>query len=645
MIGRISEPNLASLFLEAGEQWGDHPAFATRRHDGTFHAVSYRQWRDRSLALATALIELGVAAKSHVAILSNNRFEWILADAAIQFCGAADVPRASDVTDQEIEYIINHADVEVIFVESEAVLAKVEALRESLPKLRHLIVMEWGQDGGKKKSQRSVHQLRDLEIRGEQIRLEGDRRAEERIKAIVPEDLFTLIYTSGTTGVPKGVQLTHAAIASQISNLPFELSPSDRALSILPIWHSYERVFKVISISCGLCTYYTSLRYLAEDLQTVRPTIMVSAPRLWEGLHKKILSRVESGAIFQQILFRAALVSAHAVQRARSFFTGQEIDLTGRGMIHSGVLALCNAVSFLIFILPFLILDRIVLAKLRAVVGGHFRGTISGGGALPPHVDEFFNDIGIPVLEGYGLTESCPVLAVRCWNKLVIGTVGPFFPGTEIRIVDPVTGEVFYPNPLRSDLGRGMRGEIHAKGPQIMKGYYKDPEGSSRVLRDGWLATGDLGVVTFNNCLKIVGRCKETIVLLGGENVEPLPIESRLLESSLIDQCMMVGQDKKQLGVLLVPSLAGFAEAGMAVPDLSALRNDPEVHALLRAEVQRLICAGTGFKPFERIAFMELLERPFEVGEELTMTFKLKRHVIADRYASRIERMFETTVP
>jgi long-chain acyl-CoA synthetase len=329
------------------------------------------------------------------------------------------------------------------------------------------------------------------------------------------------------------------------------------------------------------------------------------------------------------------------VRRAQAFFSGEELDLQGRNLFVSAGLTIRHALAWLLFILPHLLLDKLVLAKLRAVVGGRFRGTISGGGALPPHVDEFFNDIGLPVLEGYGLTESCPVLAVRTWDHLVIGTVGPVFPETEIRIVDLATGEILYPDLKRRDRGRGKRGEIHAKGPQIMKGYFKDPKGTAKVLRDGWLATGDLGMMSFNNCLKIVGRCKETIVLLGGENVEPLPLESRLLESPLIDQCMVVGQDKKQLGLLVVPSLGSFAALGLSAPDLAALKHHGECHTLLRSEIQRLVSAAAGFKPFERIAAFEILERPFEVGSELTMTFKLKRHVISERYAAEIERMFD----
>ena len=638
MTGRISASNLASLFAEAGDRWGDSPAFSSRRPDGTFYSVSYRAWRDRSIALATALIELGVEARTHLAILSDNCFEWILADAAVQFCGAADVPRAADVTGEEIAYILAHADVEVAFVENATVLAKVLSVRDRLPRLRHFILMTSTEGVPVAKG---VHALRDLEIAGEELRGKGDRRVEKRIAGVRPKDLYTIIYTSGTTGVPKGVQLSHASILSQVENLPFALGPKDRTLSILPVWHIYERVFEMLSVASGLHAYYTTLRHLGDDLKSVRPTIMASAPRLWEGLHHRILSTIEKAPLIRRALFHSARLSSHAVRRAEDFLWGRKVDPTGRSLPVSLALAAFHASLWLVFILPFLLLDAIVLKKLRAIVGGCFRGTISGGGALPPHVDEFFNDIGIPVLEGYGLTESGTVLAVRTWDRLVIGTVGPAFPGTELRIIDPVTSTILYPDSSRRDLGRGLRGEIHARGPQLMSGYHKDPEKTSQVLRDGWLATGDLGLVTFNDCIKIVGRCKETIVLLGGENVEPLPIESKLLESPLIDQCMVVGQDQKHLGLLVVPSLTGFATAGITMSDLETLASKPETKELIVGEVRRLVGAAAGFKPFERIAAVEMLEKPFEVGEELTMTFKLKRHVIAEKYAKAIEAMFE----
>ena len=647
MSGRIDSPTLASLFLEAGDRWGDRPAFSSRGAGGKFHPVSYREWRDRSLALAEGLITLGVAARDHVAILSDNRFEWIQVDAAVQFCGAADVPRAADVTAEEIAYILDHADVGVAFVENAAVLAKVHSVLRRLPKLRHLVVMDpaWAplaSGVSDRENSVKIHWMAEMERQGRELRAQGSLKVEERIEVVHPEDLYTLIYTSGTTGTPKGVQLSHASIISQIRNLPFDLTPEDRSLSILPVWHIYERVFEMLGVASGLCTHYTSLRHLGEDLKGVRPTIMASAPRLWEGLYQRIVAGSEKAPPAKRALFRAAVRSAHAVRRARAFFAGEKLDLHGRSLPHSALLAARHAAAWLFSITPYLLLNQLVLKKLRAVVGGCFRGTISGGGALPPHVDEFFNGIGIPVLEGYGLTESGTVLAVRTWDHLVIGTVGPAFPETELRIVDPTTGIILYPDPSRRDLGRGLRGEIQAKGPQMMKGYYKDPEKTASVMREGWLSTGDLGVMTFNDCLKIVGRCKETIVLLGGENVEPLPIESRLLESPLIDHCMVVGQDKKHLGVLVVPSLTGFATAGIAAPDLETLASKPETKELIAGEVRRLAGAAAGFKPFERIAAIELLGKPFEVGDELTMTFKLRRHVIAETYEGKIEAMFES---
>jgi long-chain acyl-CoA synthetase len=303
-------------------------------------------------------------------------------------------------------------------------------------------------------------------------------------------------------------------------------------------------------------------------------------------------------------------------------------------------LAVRHAALWLASIIPARLLDGLVLKKLRAIVGGEFRGTISGGGALQPHVDEFFNFIGIPVLEGYGMTETSPVLAVRTWSNLVIGTVGPLFPRTEVRIVDLGTGEILYPDTSRRGGGRGLRGEIHVKGPQVMRGYYKDAEGTARVLRDGWMNTGDIGMVTFNDCLKILGRSKDTIVLLNGENIEPVPIESRLVESSFIDQCMVVGQDQKALAALIVPSLEHFRQAGVNAEKLEGLATSPEAQRLVEEDIRNLVNHSAGFKSFERITAFRFLPKPFEVGDEMTNTFKLKRHVITERYAGLIEEMF-----
>jgi long-chain acyl-CoA synthetase len=654
MSERLVAATIAELFLQAGKEWGSRPAFATRSprishpkrdkktdphriQERFFSSVSYRSWCDRASDLATALIDIGVAAREHVGLLSDNRFEWILADAAIQFCGAADVPRASDITPLEMSYILHHAEVQVLFLENEGVLEKLQSIRKQLPFLKTMILIE----APSNRLPEGILTMDDLEERGRRLRVFGDRRMESRVAEIVPDDLCTLIYTSGTTGTPKGVPITHRSLCSQIENITFLLSQKERALSILPVWHSYERVFEMLVISYGATLYYSSLRHLQADLKTIRPTVMASAPRLWEALYEKIMASVAEQHKIMKFLFHSALGSAHWVRHASAFFQGMQLTLTRRTWNKSLIMGLHHILRWSLGIIPFLILEPHLLRRLRNVVGGSFRATISGGGALPPHIDSFFNDIGIRIFEGYGLTESAPVLAVRTEKNFVLGTVGPPLPKTEIKIIDLLTKKTLYPDKNRADLGRGESGEICARGPQIMKGYYKNPEATASVLSEGWLRTGDIGMMTFNNCLKIIGRCKETIVLRSGENVEPLPIESRLLESPLIEQCMVLGQDQKHLGALLLPSLQGFINHGFNVTSLEELLHQHEARTLLNQEVQRLISKSQGFKSFERIGCWRILSKPFEIGEELTSTYKLKRHIITDRYHHLIQEMYE----
>jgi long-chain acyl-CoA synthetase len=632
---RISAPTLTALFEEAARRFGERPAFARRLPRGGYEPVSYASLYERGLDLATGLIELGLCPREHVGLIADNRFEWILADFAVLLAGCADVPRGTDITHQEIAYILDHSDARFAILENGGVLEKLHRAKGSVPRLEQVLVMD-----AKDNLPRGVLTLAEVEASGRALRQRGDTRAAKRAAAVHTRDLFTIIYTSGTTGTPKGVQLTHANMASQIRNMPFPLYPGERALSILPIWHSYERVFEMISISMGLCTYYTTLRTIADDLRAVRPHVMASAPRLWENLYQKLIARVMSGPPLKRSLFHAARACSLHVRKAERFFAGQTLDLEGRSLGESLSHAMHHATRWCVFAIPHAVLEPLVLSKLREAVGcSEFRGTISGGGALQPHVDEFFNSIGIPVLEGYGLTETSPVLAVRTWDKLVIGTVGPAYPETEIRIVDLASGEILYPNPHRRGQGRGLRGGIHVRGPQVMNGYYKDPGRTAEILRDGWLNTGDIGMVTFNDCLKILGRSKETIVLLNGENIEPVPIEARLVASPLIDHCMVTGQDARQLGALVVPSVDGFRSAGIPEPNAEALVGNPNAEKLLDTEIRRLISSDAGFKAFERITVFRMVPKPFEVGDELTNTFKLKRHVITDRYADLIAAM------
>jgi len=626
---------LVEVFANASRRYDGMPAFCRKDGSGGFLPISFRQLYEKGLDLATSLIALGLEAREHVAIIADNRLEWIICDYGILLAGAADVPRGTDVTDAEMVYILTHSDARVVFVENITILRRVLDLRPQLPHISEIILMAPGVEAPE-----GVRHLENLLADGAARRAAGFDPALERARAIKPDDLFTIIYTSGTTGTPKGVQLTHANMCSQIEFLPLELRPGDRALAILPIWHSYERVFEMLCISRGVATHYTNLRSVAEALKTVKPTVMASAPRLWENLYLKILSNVNSAPPVRRAMFHLAYGATRNVKRVERFFLGQQLDMHGRKFGESLRLAVQHAGLWLLSIVPAKLLDGLVLKKLRAIVGGEFRGTISGGGALQPHVDEFFNFIGIPVLEGYGMTETSPVLAVRTWSNLVIGTVGPFFPHTEIRIVDLGTGAILYPDSTRPLGGRGLRGEIHVKGPQVMRGYYKNPEATALVLRDGWMNTGDIGIVTANDCLKILGRSKDTIVLLNGENIEPVPIESRLVESALIDQCMVVGQDQKALGVLIVPSFEHFRQAGVNATSSAELEANAEARRLMEADIRQLINHETGFKSFERISHFRFVPKSFEVGEEMTNTFKLKRHVITEKYRLLIESMY-----
>lgn len=632
----VIRKNIPDMYAQSARLYADRPAFATRvKGTPDWESVTYKELYETGLCLATALIDLGVKAREHVALLADNRLEWIIADYGIQLCGAADVPRGTDVTDQDIQYILPHSEAKVVFVEHLEMLKKLEKNKRKLGKAKTFILMDKAS-----KAPRGVLHMSDLIEKGRALRAKGNKKAEDRVAGVKPDDLFTLIYTSGTTGAPKGVMLTHKNICSQFKQEIVPLGSEDRILSILPVWHIFERGFEMLALSRGACTYYTNVRSLGEDIKLVKPTFMGSAPRLWESIYLKIMDNVKSGSPVKRALFNAAYYCSRMFQGSVFFLTGKSLDLEGRNPAVSLISGAGHLLRAILFAVPFFLLDTIVLKKLRMATGGQMKGTISGGGALPLHVDEFFNYIGIPVLEGYGMTETAPVLAVRSFRKLVIGSVGPAFPDTAIRIIDLNTGSTLFPSD-RPAGGRGLKGEIHAKGPQVMAGYFKNPEATKKVLNDGWMNTGDIGLVTFNDCVKLMGRSKDTVVLIGGENVEPVPIENKLVQSPYIDQCMIVGQDQKFLAVLVVPSLDGFAKGGLKAKTLAELASKDEAGKVIGAEIKRIVSAEQGFKSFERVQDFRIITKPFEVGEEMTNLFKLKRHVITEKYKKEIASMYK----
>ena len=437
--------------------------------------------------------------------------------------------------------------------------------------------------------------------------------------------LATILYTSGTTGQPKGVPLSQANLLHQLRHLGVAVAPrpGERAVSVLPIWHSYERSAEYFLLSCGCRQTYTTLKQLRADLQRVRPHYLISVPRLWEALLSGFEDALAAMPVSRQRLLRAALANSRAFGQRRR----QALDLT---LTQENWPARLGAVAVALLRWP---LHRLAAAllwpKLRQqLVGGRLRTAISGGGALALHVDGFFEAIGIELLVGYGLTETSPVLTCRrSWcNRR--GSAGQPLPDTELRIVESETG---------MPLLLGQRGRVLARGPQVMAGYWHKPEATAAVFaKEGWFDTGDLGQLLADGSLVLTGRAKDTIVLSSGENIEPGPLEEALVASPLIEQVMVVGQDRKQLGGLLVPraeALAAFAAAAGDLGDVALLR------ALAR-ECNRLLASRPGSRPEERLAGVALVE-PFTLENGLlTQTLKQRRDRIAERDASWIDAIY-----
>lgn len=404
----------------------------------------------------------------------------------------------------------------------------------------------------------------------------------------------------------------------------------ERLLSILPVWHTFERMVEYIIVASANMNIYTSIRDLKQDIREQKPTFMASAPRLWEQIYNGINANIQAAPGIKKVLFNLAYALSSYFGKGRRFLQGNELRLSPA----SPLLSLLRGIIYIItlpLVYPFYkFFDFLVLKKIRAATGGELRGSISGGGALPRHVDEFFNNIGIAVLEGYGMTESAPVIAARTFDKLVIGSVGSLLKEVDVQIRDENSRE----------LPRGSKGIVWTRGPHVMKGYYKMEDITRETIQEGWLNTGDMGLINFNNTLTLTGRAKDTIVLLGGENVEPVPIENALSTSEFIDHIMVVGQNQKTLGALIYPNM-DLLQKWKPEISLEEVTKNQEVWDLFNNEIKKYISAHTGFKSFERVSKFRFLPKPFEKDDELTAKLSLKRHVISKKYEDLIREMYQ----
>jgi long-chain acyl-CoA synthetase len=446
-----------------------------------------------------------------------------------------------------------------------------------------------------------------------------------------PGRLATLLYTSGTTGEPKGVPLSHANLLHQLRHLGVAVAPraGDRVLSILPIWHAYERSAEYFLLACGCRQTYTTLKQFRGDLQTVRPQYMISVPRLWEALYSGFEDALAAMPPARRQLLERGLANSRRFALRRR----QALDLT-LAPEPLPVRLLAGAEALLRWPLHGLA-AALLWPKVRTqLAGGELRTAISGGGALPIHVDAFFEAIGIELLVGYGLTETAPVLTCRRPWANRRGSAGRPLEGTALKIVDPDS---------RRTLAIGERGLVLARGPQVMGGYFGKPEATARAIDgEGWFDTGDLGLLLADGSLVLTGRAKDTIVLSSGENIEPGPLEEALAASPLLEQVMLVGQDRKQLGALLVPREEPFgawaASQGLQPPGDG--RADPALLRALTRECNRILAARPGSRPDERLVGVALVA-PFSIENGLlTQTLKQRRDRITDRDQAAIAALY-----
>ena len=629
---------LNEMIQHSIEKFRDLPALKIREGD-VFKPISYGRLGDIIRKLGTALIDIGIKKGDHIGLISDNRFEWMMCDLAILGTGACDVPRGSDTTPNELEYIIKHAEIKISFVEDRRQLQKIYAIAENLPRIKTLIVID--PEGLVKEDFPliEIYTMDELIKRGESLIERGDNRFEQAWRNVKSDDLATIIYTSGTTGQPKGVMLLHKNIMHNVLSAPYSIpvTSGDKFLSILPTWHSFERTIEYVLLHVGASNAYSkpAAQILMKDLELEKPNYIASVPRIWESIYNAVHYKISRDSIIKRAMFFFFVKSGvihHKMRLLRKnllpVFETKRITRRFFEVIFSSIIELLLKPITMIG-------DKLVYSKIREKTGGQLKAGISGGGALQRHVDDFFAGINLTILEGYGLTETSPIVAVRTFERPVLYTVGQLLRGVQVKIVDDNGNEV----------PRGQKGIIMVKGDLVMKGYYKNEKATREVLSpDGWLNTGDIGRLTVNGELQITGRAKDTIVLLGGENIEPLPIELALSQSRYIHEAMVVGQDKKTLGALIIPeydNIVEYAEEhGIEYKSIEDLLKKQEIKNLIRSEIREFISPKYGFRTVEYISNFVLLPDPFEIGRELTHTLKKRRNIIYEMYHDYIEAIY-----
>jgi long-chain acyl-CoA synthetase len=585
---------LSELYLDAIERHDKPDAFQVKR-EGAFRPVSSREFAEAGREIALGLVALGMERGDRIGLLSETRLEWAQADMGILTAGLVNVPVYPTLTAKTVEYILEDASTRVLFAADPEQAAKADRFAAGRADFR-VVLFEGTREG--------AMTFDELRQRGRRLAADDPELYRKRAARTNPDDLATLIYTSGTTGRPKGVMLSHRNIVSNVKAGLERIAvvEGDTALSFLPLSHILERMAGLyLMVEAGVSIAYAeSVDAVADNMREVRPTVMVSVPRLYEKIYSRIFdAAMEGGAAKRNIFFWAERVG---LARAKALLAGKRVPWH----------VACQ----------FAIADRMVFAKLRARTGGRLRLFVSGGAPLAPEIAEFFYAAGLPILEGYGLTETSPVIAVNTFEELRIGTVGKPVPGVDVRIAED--------------------GEIVVRGPNVMLGYYNLPEETAETVRDGWLYTGDIGHLDEDGYLAITDRKKDLLVTAGGKNVAPQPIENNLKTDPFITNAVVIGDKKPYLVALIVPDfqhLESYARIkGFSYDNMHDLVNHPRVQDVMRRRIDRHQAHAASF---ESIKKFHILDRELTIeADELTPTLKVKRKEVIEKFAAEIEALY-----
>ncbi len=633
---RAMERTMFGHFHRSVERFPDKD-FQRVKKEGSFHGVTYRQAYETVLGIGTGLINFGVGRGDKVAVVCDNRPEWILINLALQGIGAPDVPRDAAVPLSELKSILDDSKSRFLIVENEEVLDRVHPILGQFPFVAAVFLID-----GHPKGQENVFSLADVLTEGSTQVGQGSSALLTAARKVSPDDVSTIVYTSGTQGIPKGTILTHANFAYLFEVVPplLQLTEKERVLSFLPPWHLFERAIDYIVLALGASLSYTTARDVLRDLELEKPTFFASVPRVWTALYERAIKEMKRQRPpldrLLPSLVEKAIIYKKAVNRRNGRYP---YPAQNRG--HRVKALRESAANFVAYRLA----DLLVFSGLRKALGGELRGAVFGGAHLPEHIEDFLDAAGLEVLEAYGMTEASPVLTVRLFGGTLY-TAGKPIPGTEIQILDK------YLNPVEP----GTQGVIYARGPQIMKGY-TSLELTSRVLSpssDGqpwkWYNTGDYGVITPTGDLKILGRVGDDFKLVNGEWVIPQPLEDLIRTSQYVHEVMLVGANRKFVGALIFPdwdSIERYArehnlDYPRDDPDAArlALSRNEEVRALIGGEIRKRVSRENGVRPWEEIVTFAILPQELRVGTELTATIKLRRHFIGQEYEQVIEDLY-----